>query len=153
MAIYLVQHGLSLAKEDDPEQGLSPTGITRVRLIADVAAHYGVRVEAIVHSGKKRAAQTAELFTTALEPAGGVSIRTGLMPMDDVTPLAGQLDPESNLMLVGHLPFMERLVSLLTIGSLDFRPFKFQNGGVVCLNRDGDNEKWYVKWALMPDIS
>lgn len=153
MPIYLVQHGLSLPKEDDPERGLSPTGITRVRLIADVAAHYGVRVEGIVHSGKKRAAQTAELFATALEPVDGVTVRNGLAPLDDVTPWANQLDPGSNLMLVGHLPFMERLVSLLTTGSLDFRPFKFQNGGVVCLNRDGENQRWYVQWALMPDIS
>lgn len=153
MAIYLVQHGVSLPKEDDPERGLSVEGIKKVRLIAEVAAHYNVRVERIVHSGKKRAEQTAEIFATALEPSGGISARGGLAPMDDVETVAAELFPGSNMMLVGHLPFMERLVSLLTTGSAEFRPFKFQNGGIVCLNRDNDDERWYVQWALMPNIS
>lgn len=153
MAIYLVQHGLSLAKEHDPAQGLSPEGIKEVRLIADVAANYGIRVESIVHSGAARAKQTAEILESALESSRGVSVRKGIAPQDDVGPIAAKLDPESNMMLVGHLPFMERLVSVLTTGSTEFRPFKFQNGGVVCLDRDHDDEKWYVKWALMPDIS
>lgn len=153
MAIYLVQHGISFAKEDDPARGLTPEGEKAVRLIADVAAHYTVRVERIVHSGKWRAERTAQILATALEPSGGVGARSGIAPKDEVEPVAAELDPGSNLMLVGHLPFMERLVSFMTTGSTDFKPFKFQNGGIVCLDRDKAGERWYVKWALMPDIS
>ncbi len=153
MAIYLVQHGLAMSKEADSSQGLTPEGIKEVRRIAEVAAHYGIRVESIVHSGAARAKQTADILDTAIESSRGVSVRKGISPMDQVSLVAAKLDPESNLMLVGHLPFMERLVSLLTTGSEEFRPFKFQNGGVVCLDRDHDGENWYVKWTLMPEIS
>ncbi|WP_136797402.1 MULTISPECIES: phosphohistidine phosphatase SixA [Desulfosediminicola] len=152
MAIYLVQHGLALSQEEDPQRGLAQEGIEKVRLIADVAANYSVKVDTIFHSGKARAEQTARLMAAALEPSGGIVARAGLAPMDDVATLAMELDPASNIMLVGHLPFMERLTSLLTTGSAAFRVFKFQNGGIVCLDRDAENEKWYVKWALMPNV-
>lgn len=150
MAIYLVQHGLSLPKDEDPERSLSEQGIADVRLIGGVAGNYKVSVDTIFHSGKKRALQTAELFAELLKPANGCRERDGLAPMDDVVSFAGELWSDSDMMFVGHLPFMEKLVSVLVTGSPDFRPFKFQNGGIVCLDRDGDG--WYVKWALMPNV-
>ncbi len=153
MAIYLVQHGLSLSKEEDPARGLSREGVEKVRLIGDVAAHYSVQVKSIEHSGKARAEQTARVLASVLDPADGVSAREGIAPLDAVEPVAATLDPTLDVMLVGHLPFLERLTSFLTTGSSEYRPFKFQNGGMVCLDRDAEDEKWYVKWALMPDIS
>ncbi len=59
MSIYLVQHGLSLPKDIDPEKGLSEKGAADVNRIAEVAQGYGVQVSRIVHSGKKRARETA----------------------------------------------------------------------------------------------
>jgi len=55
-------------------------------------------------------------------------------------------------MLVGHLPFMERLTSTLITGSDKRLVFKFQNGGIVCLDMDPDKPAWFIKWALMPKI-
>ena len=57
-----------------------------------------------------------------------------------------------NLMLVGHLPFMERLTSHLITGSSENLVFKFQNGGIVCLDQDPGTDTWFIKWALMPNI-
>lgn len=153
MAIYLVQHGVSLPKETDPERGLSQEGKDKVALIAEVAASYKVSVTQIFHSGKKRARETAEIFEAHLKPINGVAGRIGLSPMDDVSEFAKELDSEADTMFVGHLPFMERLVSQLTTGSDDFRPFKFQNGGIVCIDRDDADGLYYVKWALMPIIN
>jgi phosphohistidine phosphatase len=152
MALYLVQHGKSLPKDIDPEQGLSEEGIEKVTLIAGVARNYHVRVTKILHSGKKRAARTAAILAAALMPPQGVSESGGLNPLDDVSALAPQLDSGEHLMLVGHLPFMERLVSLLTTGEEHHTIFKFQNGGIVCLDRETDGGQWFIKWALMPEI-
>jgi len=152
MALYLVQHGRSFSKELDAEQGLTPEGVADVERIAKVAANYGVRVSRIQHSGKKRALQTAEIYAAALRPAKGVEPGSGLNPLDDVTQLAAQLDSSENLMLVGHLPFMERLASYLITGSIETLVFKFQNGGVVCLDHDPENNSWFIKWALMPKV-
>lgn len=118
----------------DADQGLSDEGIADVKRIADVSKSYGVRVHSILHSGKKRARQTAEIFASALGPEKGVGERSGINPMDDVAVVAGALLNKENLMLVGHLPFMERLASYLITGSPGKRVIKFQNGGVVGKN-------------------
>jgi phosphohistidine phosphatase len=152
MALYLVQHGKSLPREVDPEQGLSGEGFSDVERIAGVAKGYSVRVLSIKHSGKKRARQTAEIFAAALEPQNGVEKQTGLDPLDDVTALEGKLRSDENVMLVGHLPFMEKLTSYLVTGSTEKRIFKFQNGGIVCLDRELDSPSWFIKWSLMPKI-
>jgi phosphohistidine phosphatase len=152
MAIFLVQHGKSLAKDQDPEQGLSRQGIDDVERIAAVAQGYDVHVESIVHSGKKRARQTAEIFASALKPAESIEEKDGLKPLDDVRVFAGSLNPRSQLMVVGHLPFMERLTSLLITGNVDQPVFKFQNGGIVCLDEGPEEKGWVIKWTLMPDI-
>ena len=68
MALYIVQHGKGLPKGADPEQGLSPEGAGEVEKIAGVAKGYNVNVSEIVHSGKKRAKQTAEILAASLVP-------------------------------------------------------------------------------------
>lgn len=151
MALYLVQHGKSLPEEVDPARGLSDEGIDHVKRIADVAKGYQVKVSKILHSGKKRAEQTAMLFSEALKPPGGVDQRPGLGPLDDIDGLVPGLDSGADIMLVGHLPFMERLVCRLTTGATGHTIFKFQNGGILCLDRE-EKDGWYIKWALMPEI-
>jgi len=111
-----------------------------------------VRVSAIKHSGKKRAQQTADIFTSSLNPENGVEQRNGLNPLDDVVPLARTLNVRDNVMLVGHLPFMERLTSYLITGNPDRPVLKFQNGGIVCLDQDPNAQVWVIKWTLMPRI-
>ena len=152
MALLLVQHGKNLPKEIDPHRGLSEDGIADVKRIASVAKSYNVRVSSIKHSGKERARRTAEIFASDLEPARGVEERSGLNPLDDVEGIASTLDSNDNLMLVGHLPFMERLTSYLITGSHEKKVFRFQNGGIVCLDVDPDTDSWVIKWSLMPKI-
>jgi len=152
MALYLVQHGKALAKAEDPEKGLSPEGIGDVERIAGVARGYGVTVGRIRHSGTKRSRMTAELVAAQLTPAGGVDGADGLAPLDAVEPWAERLDPADDLMVVGHLPFLERLASLLVMGFTDRPVFKLQNGGILCLDRDAGEEHWYIKWGLMPEV-
>jgi phosphohistidine phosphatase len=152
MALFLVQHGKSLPKDKDPEQGLSEEGISEVEQIAKVAKGYGVYVSRIIHSGKKRARQTADIFAFSLKPENGVQESTGLKPLDDVSAYAGKINSEDNIMLVGHLPFMERLTSYLITGSIDIQVFKFQNAGIVCMDKDPDSGSWFIRWALMPKI-
>ena len=152
MALYLVQHGQSLSKNVDPEQGLSEVGIAETKSIADVARGYRVKVSLIKHSGKKRARQTADIFAEALDPAGGVAEVSGMKPLDDVAAAAAGLDAASNTMLVGHLPFMARMTSFLITGSTDKPIFRFQNSGIVCLEKDPESGSWVIVWTLMPNI-
>jgi phosphohistidine phosphatase len=153
MAIFLVQHGKSLPKSEDPEQGLATEGRRDVRRIADTAMAYGVKVARIEHSGKARARQTAEILADRLAPYQGLAAVAGIKPLDDVVPLAQSLHSDSGRMLVGHLPFMERLCAYLITVKAEKPVFKFQNGGIVCLEDDPDKGGWVIKWALMPHVS
>lgn len=152
MAIYLVQHALSLPKDKDPEKGLSPEGRKAAERIADVASGYNVSVSQIRHSGKKRAMETAAIFAAALHPPGGVVRAAGLAPLDDVAPVADHIDPSSRVMLVGHLPFMEGLAAYLITGAAAPPVYRFQNAGIVCLDHHPDTGTWVVMWSLSPRI-
>ncbi len=151
MAIFLVQHGLSLSKGQDPEKGLSEAGKEDTLKIADVAKFYQISVNEIWQSGKKRASQTSEILKGKLKDKPTIVEVSGIKPMDDVKSFAEKLDSTSDVMIVGHLPFMERLVSYLTVKSSDYRVIKFQNSGIVCLDREKND--WYIKWVLNPNIS
>jgi phosphohistidine phosphatase len=153
MALFLVQHGKSLPKDKDPGKGLSDEGIAETKRIANVAKGYGIYVGDIVHSGKTRARQTAEIFAAALNPKDGLHEAGGLNPLDDVADYAKTIDNAKDRMLVGHLPFMERMAAHLITGTTQNPVFKFQNSGIVCLDQDPDSRHWVIKWALMPNIS
>ena len=152
MALYLVQHGKCLSKEQDPEQSLSQVGIEEVNRICSHMAAHAVDVGSIEHSVKKRARQTAEYLAAALKPKNGILEKQGLKPMDDVAFMARDMGVEENRMLVGHLPFMEKMVSFLVTGTLDPAIFKFRNGGVVCLDQLPEKKSWYIRWAVVPEI-
>jgi phosphohistidine phosphatase len=152
MALLLVQHGKCFSKEEDPERSLSEEGVEDVCRIADVAEAYEVYIPRIVHSGKKRARETAKMFAAVLTPSDGIDEIEGINPMDNVSDFAETIDPNEDVMVVGHLPFLDRLTSFLITGSVDKSVFKFQNGGIVCLIKEPENDSWVIKWTLMPDI-
>ena len=152
MALFLVQHGESLPKEQGPERGLSDAGIATVIRIACIAMDQNVVVDRILHSGKERARQTAEIMAKALPPRVEMRAETGLNPMDDVQAYGAGLDNKDQLMLVGHLPFMARLTSYLVTGSPDTQVCQFQNGGIVCLDQTETAENWLIRWMLVPRI-
>jgi phosphohistidine phosphatase len=152
MSLFLVQHGKSLPKSVDPDQGLSEEGADETGRIADVAAGYGIRVSQIKHSGKTRARKTAEIFASVLNPAKGIEEVGGLKPLDDAAAFAAGIKSEDDTMLVGHLPFMERMTAYLITGASDRTVIKFQNSGIVCLDKDPDSDSWVIVWTLMPKI-
>ncbi len=152
MALYLVQHGQCHSKEQDPLKGLSDLGRAQTGTIAGVAADYKVSVSKVAHSGKLRAQQTAEIFAEALKPQNGVQVISGIAPLDDVASFAGSLTLDKDLMLVGHLPFMEKLIAFLVTGQEQPSIFQMQNSGIVCIDADPRTGKSIIKWTLMPQI-
>jgi phosphohistidine phosphatase len=116
MELYLVQHGEAKPEAEDPERPLTERGEEAVRQMAAWAAQVGVRVVQIRHSGKRRAEQTAALLTERLSPAQGVIAVEGLKPIADPRPVVETLQSEHQpITLVGHLPFLSRLASLLVV--------------------------------------
>ena len=156
MALFLVQHGLSASKDVDPKRGLTNQGIIDSERIAKLAREYGIKVGKIIHSGKSRAEQTASIFHKVLSVPRPLEIVSGINPLDDVRIFAETIQPESELMVIGHLPFLQRLLAYLTTGSEKFGIYQFQNSGIVCLStiKEASNKTdWIIKWTLNPNIS
>jgi len=154
MHIYLVQHGESKPEEIDPERRLTEDGRRAVQKVADFLRMSGaLEVDTIWHSGKPRAQQTAELLGPATHAGeGAVMQHDGLAPKDAVEPIQRELEQESsNVMIVGHLPFLGRLAALLLTGNADKEVVAFQFGCVVCLNRD-DAGRWKLEWMIVPKL-
>jgi len=148
MDFYLVRHGTAKSESEDPQRPLSDRGQREVEEVGGAAAAKEVRISEILHSGKLRARQTAEILAQAIGPARGIRETRGLSPDDDPWILKAELDAaEEPLMLVGHLPHLGRLVSLLVAGDPDREIVDFPPAAVVCLSRAA---AWEVKWTLSP---
>jgi len=150
MVLYLCQHGDALAKDVDPDRPLSERGMTDVCNVAN-ALSGGIETAAIVHSGKTRARQTAELLHERLAPAATIESEDGLGPGDPVDAFAEKLGArDTNLLVAGHMPFVSRLASRL-IGT-DRDILAFQPGTIAALCRDAEGH-WTVAWMLTPALA
>lgn len=150
MNIYLIQHGRAASKSADAAKALTPQGRGEAIRTATRVAELGLAVGAIWHSGKLRALQTAEIFAERLRPARGVIERQGMAPLDDPVIMAREIgELEDPLALVGHLPHLSRLASLLVTGDADCEIVTFRNAGVVCLGREGLG--WRMQWIITPE--
>lgn len=150
MLAYLVQHGKAKSREEEPDRPLTEEGRKEVEAVMLLMMQFGAITAArVVHSGKRRAEETAGLIATKLE--ADVEPADGLGPDDEPADWAERLRAaKQDLVLVGHLPHLERLASLLLCGDPDARVVRFTNGGIVCLN--GQDGRWSVQWAVTPDL-
>ena len=155
MDIYLMQHGLAVPAEIDVDRPLTAEGREEVTQVARHAAACGVRVDRIVHSGKTRAVQTAEILAAALGCEDVAAVH-GLKPNDDVAAAARSLvDPAASggLAIVGHLPSLDRLASLLVAGDAAAHVVAFRNAGLVSLVPAESSGGFSVAWAVTPDLA
>lgn len=153
MNLYLVQHAESKPKEEDPQRSLSDQGKTDVEKVAAfVSKHTTLKVDRILHSGKTRARQTAEVLAKYLNPQDGISVAEGLEPLADPSIWTNRLAEEKeDLMLVGHLPHLDKLAAKLICGDEAGSAVMFQNAGIVCLIRD-DSGVWSLYWMVTPKM-
>jgi len=151
MQIYFVQHGEAKSETEDPERPLTDKGRQEAESVARYVAKCRIEVGEILHSGRLRAKQTAELFAQYLAPPPGVREVKGLAPLDDPHEVQELIwAAEKPLLIVGHLPHLGRLASLLVLGNTDKEIIKFTMGGVVCLAHSDDI--WSIQWALTPEL-
>ena len=151
MKLYLVQHTKAASKEVDPQRALTEEGIQEIKKVADFINPLNLSVDYLWHSGKKRAQQTAEFLSEVITTNKEHTACDGLAPNDDVKTIENQImSMNQNIMIIGHLPFLSKLASLLLTGSETSEIVIFRNAGIVCLNYI-DN-KWHIEWIIIPQI-
>lgn len=150
MRLYLVQHGEAKPKGEDPERSLTDRGADEIREVARSAYRAGIKPARIYHSEKHRARQTAGLLAERL--GCPFEAASGLKPNDDVQPWIDRLTGENqDLMLVGHLPFLHKLVMRLLSGYEETPLVAFRYGALFCLVPT-PGRYWVIQWILHPEL-
>jgi phosphohistidine phosphatase len=152
MRVYLMRHGQPVSTEMNPERPLSDRGKNDVEKIAEFLHRAGIKIDQALHSGKSRARQTASIMASRLNPKLELQESPGLGALDEVTRIASQVkEAKKDLLIAGHMPHLGKLVSLLVVGDQSAPVVDFQQGSVVCLERD-KADRWSVVWVLVPEI-
>ena len=153
MNLYLVRHADAKQKEEDPQRPLSDKGWADIQKVAVfVAGHTNVQVSRIMHSGKTRARQTAEVLAERLNPPEGVGQAEGLDPQADVRTWVERLsDIREDVMLVGHLPHLSKLTAQLVCQDENRTIVDFPASGIACLGKE-ESGTWSVRWMVIPEI-
>lgn len=151
MKIYLVRHGEAVPPEVDPEKPLSPEGRKEVERIARLLGKKSFPLSLILYSQKLRARQTAEIMDKYIIP--GVTFlkeHPQMAPNDPIGPaLERVLDHGEDSMLVGHLPFLQKLLGFMVTGNENNELVHFRAGTVVCVA--SSNGSWIIDWVMGPD--
>lgn len=146
MKLYLVQHGLAFPREKDPERPLSVQGKSQTQRTAEYLKSRSIEVDTIWHSTKLRAVQTAEIIAEAVG-CKDRKAREDLNPDDPVKQFPEEiLKAKKDIMMVGHLPFLQKLAGLLLAGLEEKKIITFKNSAVLCL----DHEKNWQIDCLIP---
>ena len=152
MYLYLVQHAEAKQKEEDPDRHLTASGKEVIQRMASfLAENIDIQLHAIIHSGKTRAVETAKVLAGKLKPLKGIEEGKELGPNSTPWGWVENLSQiENNIMIVGHLPFLQKLASLLVFGSSDKTLIDFKKGSVICLERK--DKGWEISFFLIPDL-
>jgi len=125
MMLSLLRHGIAVARgssgdEDDAERSLTAKGERRMRRSAEGMLALGLTYDLILSSPYLRARQTADIVAQTLKTAEGIHLSDTLTPAGSPRQLLVALHTDyrerQEVLLVGHEPYLSRLISTLLTG-------------------------------------
>lgn len=153
MKIYLVRHGESEAEGSDNLRTLSRQGISEIHSLAKLIAPLDIRVGHFFHSKKNRAIETANILAPFIQSKEPMEEREELDPMAPIHIMINEINQlNTDVVLVGHMPFMGALVSQLIVGNQSLDVVAFKTGTMVCLEKI-EERHWIMKWMLSSDFA
>ena len=142
MNLYLLRHGIAAEPgtpgfENDADRPLIPKGERRLRAAAAAMKKMELSFDLILSSPFVRAGQTAEIVARELKLKKRLqfsdTLACGGSPKNLIGHLAG-LDPApENVLLVGHEPYLSRLISVLVSGD-ENAAVEMKKGGLCKLD-------------------
>ncbi|MCX7677851.1 MAG: phosphohistidine phosphatase SixA [Spirochaetes bacterium] len=145
MKIILLQHGDAKPENIDPSRPLTEKGQLQAKKAAEFLKRLPSYPDVIMHSGKKRALETAEIICFAL---GGIKReeRSNLGPNDDVQPFLNEILGETrSILVVGHQPFLGKLASALLKTSVPVVDLTNASPLILSRTEDGFVIDTYIK--------
>ena len=152
MKLYLVRHGQALHEDQDPLRHLTEKGKLDAQKTSEFLKKAHIKIEVILSSRKTRAIQTADIFAGVLLPGGKVEQISGISPNDSAEAFLESIDfGERDIMLVGHLPFLSHLTSLLLNREANTANVLYLTSSVVCLEQKR-RDAWGLAFSINPDL-
>jgi phosphohistidine phosphatase len=142
MRLSLLRHAIAVEPgspgyEDDSQRPLTTNGARRMGRAAEGMLALGLAYDVILTSPYKRARQTADIVAQALKSLDRCHPSAALAPDGDVRQLIRQLrgadHSQHDIMLVGHEPYLSRLISTLLTGNPNL-PLVMKKGGLCTLD-------------------
>jgi phosphohistidine phosphatase len=156
--LYILQHGDAIHKRENPDRPLSSDGQYDIQRLAGRMAEGSIGgdmdIGYILHSGKLRAEQTAQIiseesgFNVSVEKTSGINAKDNAADFIEDQNLNKNMDV-GNGMIVSHMPFVSNLCSILLTGSADVE-FDFKPGTLVCLFYE--YEEWSMEYMIRPEV-
>ena len=141
--------------ENDAARPLTPKGKRQLRKIAAAMKKMDLRLDLILSSPFLRAKQTAEIAAAGLKLKKRLKFSDELQPDGNFKKLflqIGELKPAlENILLVGHEPYLSRLISLLVSGGENVA-VDFKKGGLCRLEAEKlrNGKCATLAWLLTP---
>ena len=161
MDIFILRHGIAVEPgtpgyENDSDRPLIPKGERRLRSAAAAMEKLNLSFDLILSSPFVRARETAEIVAGELKLKRRIEFFDGLVPGGNPKALIHALNelksaPE-NVLLVGHEPYLSRLISLLVSVGADATAIEIKKGSLCKLEvgelRHGQCAR--LAWLLTP---
>lgn len=159
MLLYIVRHGIAVdvgeqGVRTDRDRTLSATGRERTREAALGLARLNCRPQCVLTSPLVRAQETAAILARILTASPTFDIAEWLQPGVAATESRVYLESARSaaIMLVGHMPGVADMASLLLTGDERRLRLVFKKAAVCCLSFDDRPRvgSGCLKWLLQP---
>lgn len=157
--LYILRHGIAVEHGTpgipDDQRPLTAKGEKRIREIASGLVELDLGLDRIVTSPLPRARRTAEIVADALGLNDRLETAPVLRAGGDARSAADWLRDrrDDRLLIVGHNPMLDELLSLLVLGDPHALPFTFKKGAVAALHNGTENpERFEIAWLAPPRL-
>jgi len=151
MNLYIVRHGKAAKGAKDRLRPLTKRGIRETSTVASFLKRLGVQPSVIWHSDRVRAVETARILEI-LQPKRGLIEQKHMGPDDPIVPMLRLIEKgESDVMIVGHLPHLGKLVANLINAKKSDDILRFPPSTTVILT-DQEGE-WSIEAVLPPALA
>jgi phosphohistidine phosphatase len=142
MNLLILRHAIAVDRglpgyEDDSQRPLTPKGTSKMRQIAKGLIRMEPKLDLIMTSPYLRAMQTAQVVAAVYGMKEKILTTDALTPLQSpaavIREIMDMLPGLSNLLLVGHEPFLSSLTSVLLCGD-ESLGLIFKKGGVCKLS-------------------
>lgn len=160
MEIYVVRHGDAGKRMDnarsDASRSLSVAGRKDVETLAKLLGILGIEADYLISSGLHRASETADILMNAMPRKTKRMIWNELSPDKSHESLLARistLQKDSTVIVVGHNPFLQKMISSLVSG-VDESRIDLKKCGIARIDVADfiPVPRGELKWLLTPKL-